>query len=299
MMATMSTVAQLVNRTQRQLLSGVVEERNKLASALTATATSVVFSYDIAAIRPGTTIEIDSELLYVWEVVTGTKTATVERGFNGTTAAAHVSGSICTVAPRFPRNQILEAFNDDLADLSAPMNGLYRIKTLDINYNGSDTMINLPSLGDVIDLLDVRLRYLSTDYPMIRRVSLVRNLPTSDFGSGTALKFNEPTRSGVLRVTYKAPFNRIVRESDDLQTSTGFPISAEDILVLGAQIRLMAPREIKRNFTESQGDTRRAEEVPSGAVANSIMQLQRLRRDRIAAEATKLDSQYPIYMNRD
>lgn len=295
----MSTVAQLINRTQRQLLSGVVEERNKLAAAVTATATSVVFSYDITAIRPGTTIEIDSELMYVWEVVTGTKTATVERGFNGTSASAHLSGSICTIAPRFPRNQILEAFNDDLADLSAPMNGLYRIKTLDINYNGSDTMINLPSLGDVIDLLDVRLRYLSTDYPMIRRVNLVRNLPTSDFGSGTALKFNEPTRSGTLRVTYKAPFNRIVRESDDLQTSTGFPISAEDILVLGAQIRLMAPREIKRNFTESQGDTRRAEEVPSGAVANSIMQLQRLRRDRIAAEATKLDSQYPIYMNRD
>ena len=295
----MSTVAQIVNRTQRQLLSGVVEERNKTAASLTATATSVVFLYDIAAIRPGTTIEIDSELMYVWEVVTGTKTATVERGFNGTTASAHTSGSICTDAPRFPRNQIVEAFNDDLADLSSPMNGLYRIKTLDINYNGSDTMINLPSVGDVIELLDVRLRYLSTDYPMIRRVSIIRNLPTSDFGSGTAIKFNEPTRSGVLRVTYKAPFNRIIRESDDLQQTTGFPVSAEDILILGAQIRLMAPREIKRNFTESQGDTRRAEEVPAGAVSNSIAQLQRIRRDRIAAEALKLDSQYPIILNRD
>lgn len=295
----MSTVAQIINRTQRQLLSGVVEERNKTAASLTATATSVVFVYDVAAIRPGTTIEIDSELMYVWEVVSGTKTATVERGFNGTTASAHTSGSICTVAPRFPRNQIVEAFNDDLADLSSPMNGLYRIKTLDINYNGSDTMINLPSVGDVIELLDVRLRYLSTDYPMIRRVSIVRNLPTSDFGSGTAIKFNEPTRSGVLRVTYKAPFNRIVRESDDLQQTTGFPVSAEDILILGAQIRLMAPREIKRNFTETQGDTRRAEEVPAGAVSNSIAQLQRLRRDRIAAEALKLDSQYPIILNRD
>lgn len=295
----MSTVTQLINRTQRQLLSGIVEERNKLSAAVTATATSVVFLYDITAIRPGTIIEVDSELMYVWEVVTGTKTATVERGFNGTTAAAHVSGSICTIAPRFPRNQILEAFNDDLADLSSPMNGLYRIKTLDINYNGSDTMINLPSVGDVIELLDVRLRYLSTDYPMIRRVSIVRNLPTSDFGSGTAIKFNEPTRSGTLRITYKAPFNRIVRESDDLQQVVGFPVSAEDILVLGAQIRMMAPREIKRNFTESQGDTRRAEEVPAGAVANSIAQLQRLRRDRIAAEALKLDSQYPIVLNRD
>jgi hypothetical protein len=295
----MSTVAHLINRTQRQLLSGVVEERNKISVALTATATTVVFSYETRGIQPGAIIEIDSELLYIWEIVSGTKTATVERGFNGTTAAAHTAGSMCIVDPRFPRNQIMEAFNDDLADLAAPVNGLYRVKSLDLNYNGSDTMINLPSIGDVIELLDVRLRYLSTDYPMIRKVGIVRNLPTSDFGSGTALKFNEPTRSGNLRITYKAPFNRIIKETDDLQINTGFPITAEDILILGAQIRLMAPREIKRNFTESQGDTRRADEVPAGAVSNSINQLQRLRRDRITAEATKLDSQYPLYLNRD
>jgi len=295
----MSTVAQLISRTQRQLLSGVVEERNKLSANLSATATSVVFSYEVKAIRTGAVIEVGAELMYVWEVVSGTKTATVERGFNGTTAVAHVAGEICSVNPRFPRHQIIEAFNDDLSDLVAPMNGLYRVKTLDINYNGSDTMINLPSIGDVIELLDVRLRYLSTDYPLIRRVGIVRNLPTSDFGSGTALKFNEPTRSGVLRITYKAPFNRITRETDDLQVNCGYPQSAEDILVLGAQIRLMAPREIKRNFTESQGDTRRADEVPAGAVTNSITNLLRMRRDRITAEATKLDSQYPIFLNRD
>lgn len=34
----MSTVAQVITRAQRQLLSGVVEERNKLAANITATA---------------------------------------------------------------------------------------------------------------------------------------------------------------------------------------------------------------------------------------------------------------------
>lgn len=295
----MSTVAQLINRTQRQLLSGIVEERNKLASPLTATATTVTLSYDVAAVRVGAVIEVDSELMYVWEVVSGTKTATVERGFNGTAAVAHVSGSICTVNPRFPRHQILEAFNDDLSDLVSPINGLYRVKSLDINYNGVDVMINLPTIGEVIDLLDVRLRYLATDYPMVRKVALIRNLPTSDFGSGTAIKFNEPTRAGNLRITYKAPYGRFVRESDDVQQTTGFPTAAEDILILGAQIRLVGPREIKRNFTESQGDTRRSDEVPAGAINNSVNNLIRIRRDRIMAEAAKLDSQYPVYLTRD
>jgi hypothetical protein len=91
----------------------------------------------------------------------------------------------------------------------------------------------------------------------------------------------------------------MVRITDDIQQVCGFPLSAEDILILGAQIRLMAPREIKRNFTESQGDTRRSDEVPAGAITNSVNGLIRIRRDRIIAEAMKLDSQHPVFLNKD
>lgn len=295
----MSTVGQIIDRTQRQLLSGVVEERNKLAASATATATSMTFAYDMAGIRQGSILEIGSELIYVWSVSTGSNTATVERAWNGTTASAHPSGSVAIVNPRFPRSQILESINDDLADLVSPSNGLYRVRTMDVKYDGNAPMINLPSSNDVIELLEVRLRYRSNDYPMIRRTTIVRNVPTSDFPSGTALKFNEPCRAGDLRITYKAPFNRVMRETDDMQTIAGYPLSAEDILVMGAQIRLMSPREIRRNFTESQGDTRRSDEVPAGSQNNSITNIMRLRRDRIIAEAAKLDSQYPVLLNRD
>jgi hypothetical protein len=59
-------------------------------------------------------------------------------------------------------------------------------------------------------------------------------------------------------------------------------------------MRLMAAREIKRNFIEAQGDTRRPDEVQPGAITNSIANIQRLRRDRIIAEAGRLKAQYPI-----
>jgi hypothetical protein len=295
----MSTVAQLINRAQRQLLSGTPEDRNRLNGAMTATQTTLTFEFDAGKIRKGAVVEVNSELMYVWAVSTSGNTATVERGFNGTTASAHATQSIVTVGPRFPRAQIMEAFNDELDDLSAPYNGLYRIKSVDVSYNGTDDMINLPSNNDVIDLISVMLRYTSDDYINIRRWQLVRNLPTADFSSGTAIRFNELIRSGELRINYKAPFARVSREADDVQLVSGLPVSAEDILILGAQIRLMNPREIKRNFTESQGDTRRANEVPPGAVANSHTSLIRMRRERIAAEATKLDSRYPIYLVRD
>lgn len=294
----MSTTAQIITRTQRQLLSGVVEERNKLSATITATATSCVLTYDLGSVRQGSVIEIGSEQVYVWDVIEVSKTLTIERGFNGTTAAAHTGGSVCTINPRFPRNQILEAVNDELADLSSPVNGLFQVKNLDLTYNSSSRQMNLPGALDIIDLIDVRYRYRADDYKQVSSYKLLRNMPTKDFGSTFGLQIDSDVSNGDIRITYKAPFGRVVAEADDLQNISGFPVVAEDILVIGSQIRLMAPREVKRNFTESQGDTRRSDEVPSGAVANSITNLLRMRRDRITAEAQRLARLYPTFLQR-
>jgi hypothetical protein len=293
-----STTAQIITRTQRQLLSGVVEERNKLSATITATATSCVLTYDLGSVRQGSVIEIGSEQVYVWDVIEVSKTLTIERGFNGTTAAAHTGGSVCTINPRFPRNQILEAVNDELADLSSPVNGLFQVKNLDLTYNSSNRQMNLPGALDIIDLIDVRYRYRADDYKQVSSYKLLRNMPTKDFGSTFGLQIDSDVSNGDIRITYKAPFGRVLAEADDLQNISGFPVVAEDILVIGSQIRLMAPREVKRNFTESQGDTRRSDEVPSGAVANSITNLLRMRRDRITAEAQRLARLYPTFLQR-
>lgn len=295
----MSTASQILNRAARQLLSGTVEERNKLAVALTATATTVVLSYDLGAARAGALIQIDSELMYIWEVSATTKTLIVDRGANGTTVETHAAGSIVTVNPKFPRDQMLEALNDELVDLCSPMNGLFQIKTVDFTYNASKRQNTLPAVDEIIDLLDVRYRYIATDYKQVNGVKLIRNLPTKDFNTGYALQIDSLIPTSTVRVTYKTPFTKTSSESDNLQTICGYPESAEDILVYGIQIRLIAPREIKRNFTESQGDTRRAEEVPNGAVGNSITNLLRLRRDRITAEAARLARQYPTIVVRN
>ena len=295
----MSTVGTVVDRTVRQLMSGTVEERNKTVGALTTTSTSVVFQYDLNGIRAGGVIQIDNELMYVWEVSSGSKTVTVERAWNGTTAATHISGSVAIVDPRFPRAQILEAINAEIDDLSSPMNGLYQIKSLELNYNGTFTMVNLPTTDKIIDLVSVTVRYIATDYPVIRRCRLIRDLPNDDFSAGYAIRFDEQVRAGRMIVVYKAPFTNVTTEAQNLQNIAGFPTTAEDILMMGAQIRLVSPREVKRNFTESQGDTRRSEEVPTGSVSSSINNIIRMRRDRITAEAARLARQYPTFLSRD
>jgi hypothetical protein len=193
---------------------------------------------------------------------------------------------------------LLEAINDEMSDLSSPMHGMFQVKNLDIKYNGSDRQVNIPVFLDVIDLIDVRWRNKSDDYRLVNGVKLIRNLPTKDFGSATALQIDTDVPVADVRVTYKSPYSRAASENDDLQVNCGYPQAAEDILIIGAQIRMMSSREIKRNFTESQGDTRRSDEVPPGAVGNSITNLIRLRRDRITAEAAKLARQYPTFLSR-
>ena len=59
----MSTAGALLNRVSRQLLSGTIEERNKLATTVTSSDTSIVMSYDLNALRAGGVFEIGSELI--------------------------------------------------------------------------------------------------------------------------------------------------------------------------------------------------------------------------------------------
>jgi hypothetical protein len=278
----------------RQLLSGTIEERNKLATTVTSSDTSIVMSYDLAGLRAGSVFEIDSELMYIWVAESGSKTLTVERGYLGTTAAAHTAGALAILNPRFPQQQLLDSFNQELDDLSSPSNGLFRVIAANVDYNGSDRQVNLTSATTIIDLIDVRLRYLSSDYPVLRGVRLSRDLPTSDFASGFALTFDEVSMAGTLRVRYKAPFVRASTTSSDIQSVCLMPINMEDIVEMGVMARMLSVREVKRNFIESQGDTRRSDEVPAGSISNSVTNILRLRRDRIIAEASKLARQYPL-----
>lgn len=282
----------------QQLLSGTVEERNKLAATINDSATSVVLEYDLGGFRSGSVFELESELIYVWEADSATKTLEVQRGFNGTTAVAHTSGVLATLSPRFPRGQMLNSLNAELDDVSSTSNGLFKVTTTDLSYNGSDRQINLTGAVSVIELIDVRLRYLADNFPVIRGTRLQRDLPTADFASGFAIVIDEPVMAGTLRVRFKTPFTRATSESSDLTSFCGLPATCDDLVELGVIIRMMAGREVKRSFVESQGDTRRPDEVPSGSSRDSVANLLRLRRERITAEAGRLKAQYPIQFRK-
>ena len=75
-------------------------------------------------------------------------------------------------------------------------------------------------------------------------------------------------------------------------TVTNLTPTMLDLPPLGAEIDLTQPREISRNFMESQPDPRKAQEVTPGAIANSVAALNVRRMQRISEEADRLQRQY-------
>lgn len=289
----MTTAQTIVDQARRDLLAGVVEERNKLLTGINGTATSLVVEYDARGVREGTVIELGAELLYVWNA-TGA-TIEVERGFQGTTAVSHAAGAIITVRPRFPNQTMLEHLNDDLTDLSSPANGLFQIKVCSRSYNGSDRAVDLTGVTDLLSVHEVRWRYDSDAWIEIRRWRLARDADTANFASGLMLILDmPPPQAAPIRVVYKAPFTRLASLSQDLTATGGVPAVLEDVVRMGVQLRLMVGREVKRNFIEGQGDTRRAQEVGSGGVQASWRGIAAMRQQRIEAEQARLSSMYPM-----
>ena len=295
----MTTGNDWINSTRSYLMSGYAEERNKLSTAYTAGDTTLTFTYPLGGIRPGARLSIGLNTFYVWSV--DGQVATISAGEDSSTDANAASGSVVKVSPRFTDNEIWKALKDDLYDLSAPSSALFDTGTIDLTYNAIVNGYDLTSADNLISIYEVK--YLTPgpqmDNPRITTSGwrLNRDAITSQFPSGISLQLFQPAYPGYnLRIVYRKYFTIPSLPSTDVST-TGLLDSALDLPPLGAAIRLMAGREIKRNFTESQGDTRRASEVAPGAVMQSVRNLQVLRQQRIAAEAGRLDALYPSFKN--
>jgi hypothetical protein len=291
----MTTVAVAVERTrQDHLLAGHREQRNRLTSSIDTDDTSLSFDFDLGAIATNARISLGYEDMGVWEASAGAKTAEVQRGDFGTTAVAHAAGATVIVNSIFTPSRVFSAIKDELAALVSA--GLFRMRTVDLTYDPSVMGYDLTGVSDLTSIYEVRAQTSGPeqDWPILDSWTVARDMPTTSFASGTALILRDQGEAGrTIRVRYKAPFAAIVDGDTDLQAVCGLPTTADDLLQVGAAIRLVAPREVKRNFTESQGDTRRSEEAPTGSQLQSVRGLLAVYERRVMEEQKALLRLYP------
>jgi hypothetical protein len=218
------------------------------------------------------------------------------------------------INPRYSRYDIGVAINDDIRSMSSPTNGLYRVGVAQLTYNPVFAGYDLGDLPDnFIDILEVRYRIAPPyrTFPPIKRWKVLRGVPDPVFPSGHGLVLYEAGWPGLpIYVTYSAPFLSLKDTSDSVINTPGTNDEAAplngystplvsnlrptmvDIPVLGAQIDLTIPREVSRNFMESQPDPRKAQEVMPGAVAASVNAMAARRQQRINEEADRLTRMY-------
>lgn len=295
-----ATAQDILNQAWSYLYTGVRVERDKLATTVNSSVTSVVDTYLRGGIKAGAKLSIDLEDMHVWSN-TG-DTSTVQRGEFGSTAAAHSAGAIIHVNAEFTPFEIFKQMNNELKALSAPNNGLFAERTVELTFVAARSGYDLTGVDNIDGIVSVSAQTIGPERLWLPLTDwrVDHNAETSVFASGAALFLGarRPDVGQQLRVTYRGQFGELSSLADDVETTTGLPYSCFDILAMGAAIRCAAPSEIDRNQMGSQGSGRRSSEVPAGARLNAIRGLVGLRQQRISDERTRLRGRFPVMLPR-
>ena len=294
-----------IEKTMRLLTPTMVEQALQITTDYVAGSGTLVLdsaAAALAAVRPGVILANNLNLFYVTGVASNT--ISVIGGYQGSADVSQAHGatpaSTVYVRPKFSRFDVSVAINDELDALSSPENGLGQILTADITYVPVFEGYSLPATFDAASSYILEITYKESlpvrRYPLIRRgqYRTLRNQTTSDFPNGCGVKVSEGGWSGQpMHVQYLAPFTRLVNQTDDLLTVAGVPQTAQDIVPMGAALRLAPPREIQRNSMGAQPDPRKAAEVPPNAIQASANALNIMYLKRISQEQARIKRAFP------
>lgn len=311
-----NSYSDLIEKTLRLLTPTQVEQQIKVTANYTAaggtlTVDSTSPSY-AAAGRPGTILASGPGVpLQLWYVVSdaGSGVLNVIGGFQGSTDTSfNFSGTTTVVVrPKFSRYDVAVAINDELLSLSGPDNGLGQILTADITYVPVFMGYSLPATFDANSSKVLEVSF-SEPQPTRRRPLIRRNqyrvirhasATDTDFPNGCGIVVYKPGWPGFpIHVQFLAPFSSLslTSLSQNVLTVAGVPVEAQDIVSMGAALRLAPNREIQRNTMGAQPDPRKATEVPPGGIRGAVdgntglmAQYQR----RISQEYARLIRAYP------
>jgi len=239
----MATLNQLTEQTLGEVNAYVKNQESVTVITSATTAGDLTMLVDDPSSLSRGIVEIDDELVYLKKVFPNTGTIqalgtagnVIGRGWRGTTATSHVSGSVVRNNPIFPRTQVKRAILETIKAINFPC-----ITYHTFTFNGSDYSYILPdALEDIVGI--------SWDVPdstgvwqLIKRYRIDRNYyDTTTSSIKQALILNESPMPGrTVNVQY-TKFPTTITDNQEL-TVSGLPASCEDVVRFGAMYRLLS-----------------------------------------------------------
>ena len=291
----MTRMLDLVADTRRMAYGSMSDQLNFLAQEYLLGDGTLTMMMDVDNITPGMVL---SSGLNVWYVI-GTEPAqrrvTVHAGYDNSRNDALPVGAPVMIRPRVTDWLLFGYLNDTVRALSSTTYGLYRQGMWE-DANTARVWGTYPIPADAQDmtnLIRVQVKYFfSTDLWVDINPNYVDWQPENDI-----IRIKDFVPSGMpIRFNYRAPFKPAASLTSDLEVDMGLAPSMHDIPALGAAVRLLRTTESRRSQIHNQGDSRRADEVQSGANTAAATDLNREFRQRVNDEYARLLQQNPITM---
>ena len=236
----MSTFAELVDDTLLYLygFTTLQDQATYLTAGVSASATSLPLA-DATAISRGV-LEIDDELIWADTIDTQALTATIPpygRGYRGTQASSHASGTRVVSSPLFPRNLVKQAINQAI---TAVYPDLWGIGVTTFTLNPAITTYSIPSGSSKILSVSWQTVGPTREWMPVRRWRLDQHANTGAFATGATISvYDSITPGRTVQVVYAKQPSQLVNTTDDFVTVTGLPASAEDVIRYGAAYRMV------------------------------------------------------------
>lgn len=237
-------------------------------------------------------LEIEDELLWVDSINSNNLVIPpYGRGFRGTTAASHASGVRVVTNPLFPRKLVKDAINQSI---QAVFPLLTAVGSTTFSFNPARTTYELPAGANAVISVIWQTIGPSREWMPVRRYRIDSTADTGSFTSGSSISLYDAIVPGrTVKVVYAKPPTVLSADSDVFTTVTGLPASTEDVIRLGAAMRLVPFLDSPHLSGMSAEADFSANMRPVGGAAQLGRFLMQQYQIRLQEEAAKQDSLYP------
>lgn len=290
----MTTITNLVDQIDRDLLVHYARPLYDTPAASYNTSVTDVQLLTTETLAPGAILDAGFELMYVTRYNESTRTATVIRGFLGTTAASGTTSTLVRINPRFPAVAIMDTVLDELRSWDER---LFTIDTDSVTFSAHLTSVEITPVRTPYRVLYARPRPYSTyDARMRLNVLLHRSQPASEFASGYSVQIAQPFGvATVVDVAYAVPFDiSALTATSELQATHGLTDGMVEILKWGSLMRIVSGKEAQRLDPQTFARPDVANAYPAQALLQAGAQYGKLRDLAYDREAKRLAGQWPV-----